>query len=117
MKKGLLAASLVAFCAALFAFVNQPQKQKLAPKWFKYRTGESGVPAADATTAKQDSYYVLSGDNPYCGGKVDFCGIYAEPTDASPSALPIIDMAEETQIDNYFMSPGTYSGTVIDRTN
>ncbi len=117
MKKYFIAAAIVAFSAILFSFINQPEKQKLEYKWFKYRTGEAGIPAPDAYNAKQASHYVLIGDNPYCGGMEGYCGIFAEPSDETSAALPVLSTAEQGEIDVFFANPGSYDGVVVDRKN
>lgn len=116
MKKSLIVVAVVALCAVLFAFVNQPEEKKLEYKWFKYRTGEPGIPAPDAVNAKQASHYVLAGNDAPCGGMNGYCAIFAEPSDASSSALPVLSTAEQTEIDIFFNNPAIYSGTLIDRT-
>lgn len=116
MKRFFIAAIVMAICAVIFSFTIQHKKKTLDHKWFKYRTGDTGVPAANASNAKVASYYVLNGDDPFCEGSNEYCGIFAEPTDATPSALPIISTAEQNDIDDYFDNPSTYSGNLVDRT-
>jgi hypothetical protein len=93
---------------------KKPETKGLPHKWFKYRMGETGVPSPDDVTAKDATNYVLVGDAPYCGGTDSFCGIYAEPSNNTPAALPLITTTEENDIDNFFHNP-TYSGVLIDR--
>jgi hypothetical protein len=116
MKKSLFAVAITALCAILFAFVSQPEKPKLEYKWFKYRTGEAGIPAPGATSAKQASNYVLVGDNPYCGGMEGYCGIFAEASDATGTVLPVLGPTEESEINAFFSDPVNYSGELVDRT-
>ena len=95
---------------------QKPVTKGLPHKWFKYRTGEPGVPVPDKNPAKNELNYVLSGDSPYCGGFGSFCGIYAQPSDNTPSASPLITPAEEAEIDVFFQNPTTYTGFLVDRT-
>ncbi len=95
---------------------QKPVTKGLPHKWFKYRTGEPGVPAPDENPAKNELNYVLAGDSPFCGGSGSFCGIYAEPSDNTPSALPLITPAEEAEIDAFFQEPAEYTGFLVDRT-
>ena len=115
MKKYFIAVGIVAFCAILFSFVNQPEKKKTEYKWFKYRAGDTDVPPPSAFHAKQASNYVLVGDEPYCRGVAGYCGIYAPSSDATGEVLPVIGISEESEINAFFNNPAGYNGMSIDR--
>lgn len=126
MNKILFAAMCFIAISSAFAFtvstgnVKQDQQKRvtkgLPHKWFKYRTGEPGVPAPDETSAREVLNYVLAGDSPFCGGSGSFCGIYAEPSDNTPNALPLITPTEVAEIDVFFQEPTEYTGFLVDRT-
>lgn len=114
----LTASSIFAFTVANHVTKQDPKNpasKGLPHKWFKYRMGETGVPAPNAISTKIVSNYVLAGDTPPCGGADSFCSIYAEPSDNTPTALPLITTAEENDIDNFFHNPSAYTGVLIDR--
>ena len=116
MKKLFFLLAVITASIGIFSFTSQQKKHHvLDHKWFRYRTGEMGVPTATESNAKTASYYAFVGDNPYCGGTEGYCGLFAEPSDETSSALPIITGTEISDIEAFFDNPGTYSGSLVDR--